>query len=65
MTTHWQNALRVWRKLTAADMAKTELQEAELQLLEAYSQQEYAASVVQYHEARVRRLGNFLKEGWR
>ena len=60
MTTIWHHSLRVFQTLTPQRMATSELLEAELSLLEAYSAWEHAASVVQYNENRVDRLKNYL-----
>lgn len=51
---------RALRKLTPAEVASTELAEAELQRLEAQSAQEFASSMVQYHSTRIHRLRAFL-----
>lgn len=47
---------RAFRKLTPAEVAATELAEAELQRLEAQSGQEFAAAMVSYHTKRIDRL---------
>jgi len=52
---------RVFRKLTPVEVVSSELAEAELSRLEAQSAQEYAAAMVSYQEARIKRLRNFLK----
>jgi hypothetical protein len=51
---------KLFRRLTPAEMAAKELADAELLLLEARTAQEYAASIVAYNEARIKRLRAFL-----
>jgi hypothetical protein len=57
-----QQLKRVFRKLTPAEMAATELAEAELNRLDAQTAVEYATSVVGYEDARIKRLRKFLAE---
>lgn len=47
---------RAFRKLTPAEVAATELAEAELLRMEAQTAQEYAACMVSYHGKRIDRL---------
>lgn len=51
---------RVLRRLTPAEVAAKELADAELELLEAMTGREYAQSMVDYNETRVKRLRSFL-----
>ena len=54
--------ISVFGKLQPAAVAAWELGEAELKLLEAQSAQEYAASVIIYNEARIKRLRAYLAQ---
>ncbi len=56
-----QAVKRLFRKLTPAEVCASELAEAELSKLTAQSEQEYAAAMVSYQEARIKRLRGFLK----
>jgi hypothetical protein len=51
---------RALRKLTPAEVAASELAEAELQRLEAQSAQEFATAMVSYHTKRIDRLRGVL-----
>jgi hypothetical protein len=51
---------RLMRRLTPAEVAARELGDAELSLLEARSGEEFAAAMVAYHQARIKRLRAFL-----
>jgi hypothetical protein len=57
MIKHWK---RLLRRLTPAEVAAKELADAELALLEAMTGREYAQSVVDYNEVRIKRLRSFL-----
>lgn len=50
------------RKITPAEAAASELAEAEMAVLTARSGVEYAKSLVDYNEARIKRLRKFLAE---
>ena len=52
--------LNPFRKPTAAELAKAELEEARRKLLNAQSGMEYAEAMVRYETARVRRLEDIL-----
>ena len=52
--------LNPFRKPTAAELAKAELEEARRKLLNAQSGVEYADAMVRYETARVRRLEDIL-----
>ena len=56
----WQSLKRMFRKLTPLEMATHELAEAELSKLEAETGQEFAASLVSYNTARIRRLRLYI-----
>lgn len=51
---------RLMRRLTPLEMASRELAEAELESLTAQSAAEYAASIVTYNAARIKRLRTFI-----
>lgn len=51
---------RVMRRLTPAEVASKELADAELELLTAQTHKEYAQSLIDYNEARCKRLRTFL-----
>jgi len=51
---------RVLRRLTPAEVASKELADAELELLTAMTHRDYAVSLIDYNEARVKRLRAFL-----
>ena len=53
---------RALRRFTPEEKAAEELALAELSRLEAQSALEYANSMVDYHNARIRRLREFLKD---
>lgn len=48
------------RTISPTEMAAKELAEAELRLLEAQSAVEYAKSIVDYNEQRIKRLRKFI-----
>ena len=50
----------VFGRVDPAALAAWELHEADLKLLEAQSAQEYAAAIVIYNEARIKRLRAYL-----
>ena len=50
----------VFGRVDPAALAAWELHEAELKLLEAQSAQEYAAAIIIYNKARIKRLREFL-----
>lgn len=52
---------RLLRRLTPAEVASGELAQAELARLEAQTAQEYAAAMVSYQDARIKRLKAFLR----
>lgn len=55
----WKKA---FRRVTAAEVMAKELANAELELLEARTAQEFAASVISYNESRCKRLRKSLSE---
>lgn len=54
--------LKIFTKPTALQVAAVELAEAEHELLKAESGVEYAASMVTYNLARVKRLRSFVSK---
>lgn len=53
---------RLFEPPSAEVMAVKELDAAKRLLLEALSAREYADSMAKYHEARIRRLSNYIHE---
>lgn len=51
----------VYATPSAEVIAVRELEEAKRKLLEAQSGREYADSMCKYHEARIKRLTNYIK----
>lgn len=51
---------RMLRKLTAFEAAEREYEEARVDLLEALTDLDHAQAVVEYQQARVRRLDKYL-----
>ncbi len=56
-----QRLKRMLRRLTPAEVASSELADAELARLEAQTAQEYAAAMVSYQDTRIKRLKVFLR----
>jgi len=54
---------RMLRKVTAYEAAEKEYEEANVDLLEALTCLDYARAMVEYQQARVRRLDLYLLEG--
>jgi len=54
--------IQSFRKPSAETMALKELEEAKRQLLDAQSGAEYAANMTRYHQDRIKRLSNYLKD---
>ena len=57
-----QELKKIFRRLTPAEVAAKELADAELSVLEARTAQEYAASIINYNETRIKRLRTFLSK---
>ena len=57
-----QELKKIFRRLTPAEVAAKELAEAELSVLEARTAQEYAASIINYNETRIKRLRTFFSK---
>ena len=51
---------KMFKDLTAKEIALLEIQEAEISLLEAQSGREYAEACVTYHQNRIARLKTYL-----
>ena len=51
---------RAFRRTTPAELASKELADAELELLTALTHKEFAQSLIDYNEARCKRLRSFL-----
>ena len=52
---------RIFGKPSAVLLAQHEFDEAQRELLRAQSGAEYARTMVAYHEARVKRLGDYIR----
>lgn len=55
-----QELIEIFRKPSVEVMAQRQLEDARRSLLSAQEHMEYAASLVQFHEARIRRLSEML-----
>ena len=53
----------IFQRVTIKELVAQELAEAERALLNAQTGQEYAAAIMSYNQARIRRLRGYLKEG--
>jgi hypothetical protein len=53
--------MNIFHRPTPVEVAARELGEAQLALLAAQSGLEYAKAMVQYHEARIARLEEYVK----
>lgn len=51
---------RVMRRLTPAEIAAKELADAELELLSALTHRDFSQSLIDYNQARIKRLQTFL-----
>lgn len=58
----WAAFTKIFCKETVAKMAATELAEAEWQLLEACTDQEYSASRITFEQTRTKRLRSVLRD---
>lgn len=56
----WHSILRMFRKVSPAEIAARDLYDAELSLLQAHKHREYALALVTENEARVQRLRKYL-----
>ena len=55
--------LNPFQKPSVRVLAQQELEDAQRQLLAAQSAYEYAKTMAMYHEARIKRLTEYLKQG--
>jgi hypothetical protein len=55
-----KDLVETFRKPSALQLAQRELEEAQRELLQAHTAQEWAASEVAYHAARIKRLKHML-----
>lgn len=55
----------VWREPSDLEMAAKELDTAKRELLHSSSQVEFYAALIQFNEARIRRLERYLSEAQR
>lgn len=56
------NILHIFRRPSPFSLAAAELEDARRSLLNASSAYEYAEAMVQYHEARIKRLGSIVAQ---
>lgn len=59
---HLEKIKQIFEPPSAEVLAIKELEAAKRSLLEAHSAREYADSMAKYHEARIRRLNNYIYE---
>lgn len=57
-----KNTFSIFRTPSPMELAVKELEEAERQLLVSQTSKDYAIAMVSYHEERIHRLRNYLKE---
>lgn len=62
MWEEFKRTFRVFRPMSAFEMAIRELSEAERQLLEAHTAKGYASAMVAYHEERIARLRQYIQQ---
>lgn len=62
MTYSYQRFLKFCRSPTALELAATELEEARRELLRTQSAHEYAGRIAEYHQDRIHRLTNYIKD---
>jgi hypothetical protein len=53
---------KLWATPSPETIALRELEESQRELLNAHTQQEYAAKMVEFHKGKIKRLTAFLKE---
>ena len=58
----YQRFLKLCRSPTALELATTELEEARRELLRSQSAAEYAGRISEYHQDRIHRLTNYIKD---
>lgn len=57
-----KSIMSIWKAPSPESIALRELEEAKRSMLQAQTAKEYAESMVKYHDARIRRLTQFLKD---
>lgn len=53
---------RLWKKPTALEIAVRDLEQAKRDYLSAMQHAEYYASIAQYNDGLISRLGNYVRE---
>lgn len=62
MNDSYQRFLNLFKTPTALEIAVTELEEARRDLLRSQSAHEYAGRIAEYHQDRIKRLTNYIKD---
>lgn len=57
-----KSIMNVWKTPSPESIALRELEQAKRSMLQAQIAKEFAKSMVKYHDARIRRMTQFLKE---
>ena len=62
VTDSYQRFLNFFQTPTALELAATELEEARRDLLRSQSAAEYAGRIAEYHQDRIKRLTEYIKD---
>lgn len=62
MNDSYQRFLNLFKTPTALEIAVTELEEARRDLLRSQSAAEYAGRIAEYHQDRIKRLTEYIKD---
>lgn len=62
MTDFYQRFLKLFKTPTSLEIAAAELEEARRELLRTQSAHEYAGRIAEYHQDRIKRLTNYIKD---
>jgi hypothetical protein len=57
-----QDLKKLWATPSPESIALRELEDSRRELLNAHTQQEYSAKMVEFHKGKIKRLTAFLKE---
>jgi hypothetical protein len=57
-----QDLKKLWTTPSPESIALRELEDSRRELLNAHTQQEYSAKMVEFHKGKIKRLTLFLKE---
>jgi len=58
----YQRFLNLFKTPTSLELAAAELEEARRELLRTQSAHEYAGRIAEYHQDRIKRLTNYIKD---